>query len=355
MADSIVVEGLSKRLGKRQVLDGISLSAPAGSVIALLGPNGAGKTTMVRVLSTLLRPDAGRVAICGHDVVAEPRRVRGLIGLTGQFAAVDGILTGRENLELVGGLYRMGRAGARDRAQELLERFGLTEAADRRVGTYSGGMRRRLDLAASLLIKPRVLFLDEPTTGLDLRSRLGLWAEIEQLVRDGTTLLLTTQYLEEADRLADTVTVLDQGRAVAQGTPAVLKEQIGGDRVEFALADPARLDAAVGVLAPRALGEPQLDRTAARITLRLKEGEEGVGGALRDLRAAGVQVATHAVRSPTLDDVFLTLTGSGLEEREATGAEAAAAGGRGGRGGRDKRGGRGGRGRGARRAPGGER
>jgi ABC-2 type transport system ATP-binding protein len=248
VADSITVEGLGKRLGKKQVLEGISLSAPPGSVVALLGPNGAGKTTMVRVLSTLLRPDAGRVAICGVDVMANPRRIRAMIGLTGQFAAVDGVLTGRENLELVARLSRMGRSAARARTDELLDRFGLGEAADRLVRTYSGGMRRRLDLAASLLTRPAVLFLDEPTTGLDLRSRLELWSEIEQLVKDGTTLLLTTQYLEEADRLASTVTVLDQGRTVAQGTPTALKDQIGGDRVEFTLADPADLDRATGIL-----------------------------------------------------------------------------------------------------------
>lgn len=314
VADSITVEGLGKRLGKKQVLEGISLSAPPGSVVALLGPNGAGKTTMVRVLSTLLRPDAGRVVICGVDVVAHPRRIRAMIGLTGQFAAVDDVLTGRENLELVARLYRMGRTPARARTEELLDRFGLGEAADRLVRTYSGGMRRRLDLAASLLTRPAVLFLDEPTTGLDLRSRLGLWSEIEQLVRDGTTLLLTTQYLEEADRLASTVTVLDQGRTVAQGTPAALKDQIGGDRVEFALADPADLDRATGILRSHVGEEPQLDRTLARVTLRLPDGEDSVGAMLRDLRHDGVGVSTHVVRSPTLDDVFLALTGSGIAD-----------------------------------------
>ncbi|KUO16443.1 ATP-binding cassette domain-containing protein [Streptomyces dysideae] len=316
MADSITVEGLGKRLGKKQVLEGISLSAPPGAVVALLGPNGAGKTTMVRVLSTLLRPDAGRVAICGVDVVANPRRIRAMIGLTGQFAAVDGVLTGRENLELVARLYRMGRSAARARTDELLDRFGLGEAADRLVRTYSGGMRRRLDLAASLLTRPAVLFLDEPTTGLDLRSRLDLWSEIEQLVKDGTTLLLTTQYLEEADRLASTVTVLDQGRTVAQGTPAALKDQIGGDRVEFTLADPADLDRATGILRSHIDEEPQLDRALAQVTLRLPDGDDAVGAMLRDLRHSGMEVATHAVRSPTLDDVFLTLTGTSIADSE---------------------------------------
>ncbi|MFI5941662.1 ATP-binding cassette domain-containing protein [Streptomyces uncialis] len=316
MADSITVEELGKRLGKKQVLDRISLSAPPGSVVALLGPNGAGKTTMVRVLSTLLRPDAGRVAICGVDVVASPRRIRAMIGLTGQFAAVDDVLTGRENLELVARLSRMSRPAARARTAELLDRFGLGEAADRLVRTYSGGMRRRLDLAASLLTKPAVLFLDEPTTGLDLRSRLDLWSEIEQLVKDGTTLLLTTQYLEEADRLASTVTVLDQGRMVAQGTPAALKDQIGGDRVEFTLADPADLDRATDILRSRVDEEPQLDRALAQVTLRLPDSDNAVGAMLRDLRDSGLEVATHAVRSPTLDDVFLTLTGTSISDSE---------------------------------------
>ncbi|WP_225850083.1 ATP-binding cassette domain-containing protein [Streptomyces sp. HPF1205] len=316
MAASILVQGLVKRLGKKLVLDGLSMSAEAGTVVALLGPNGAGKTTTVRVLSTLLRPDAGRVEVCGIDVGAEPRRVRSMIGLTGQFAAVDGILTGRENLELVGRLYRIGRADARRRADDLLERLGLSEAAGQLVKTYSGGMRRRLDLAASLLIRPRVLFLDEPTTGLDLRSRIDLWSEIDLLVRDGTTLLLTTQYLEEADRLADSVTVIDRGTMVAQGTPAELKEQVGGDRVTFTLADPADLDRAADALAGHGGKEPFRDRTRAELTLRLEGGLDTVATMTRELNEAGIDDVVHTVRRPTLDDVFLELTG-------ATAAEAA--------------------------------
>jgi ABC-2 type transport system ATP-binding protein len=309
VTESILVQGLVKRLGKKQVLDGISMSAAEGTVLALLGPNGAGKTTTVRVLSTLLRPDAGRVEVCGIDVAAEPRRVRGLIGLTGQFAAVDEILTGRENLELVGRLHRIGRAEARRRAGDLLERLGLGDAADQRVKTYSGGMRRRLDLTASLLVRPRVLFLDEPTTGLDLRSRLDLWSEIELLVRDGTTLLLTTQYLEEADRLADSVTVIDRGKVVAQGTPDVLKQQIGGERVTFTLGDPAGLDRAAEVLRAHGDKEPFRDRGRAELTLRLDGGVAAVGAMVHDLAAAGITEVTHAVRRPGLDDVFLALTG----------------------------------------------
>jgi ABC-2 type transport system ATP-binding protein len=314
VTESILIQGLVKRLGKKQALDGVSMSAGEGTVLALLGPNGAGKTTTVRVLSTLIRPDAGHVEVCGIDVTAQPRRVRGLIGLTGQFAAVDEILTGRENLELVGRLHRIGRAEARRRADDLLERMGLSEAAHQRVKTYSGGMRRRLDLTASLLVRPRVLFLDEPTTGLDLRSRLDLWSEIELLVRDGTTLLLTTQYLEEADRLADSVTVIDRGKVVAQGTPSELKQQVGDERVTFTLADPAELDRATEALRGHGDENPFHDRARAQLTLRLDGGIETVTAMLRDLSDAGITPVTHEVRRPSLDDVFLTLTGSTATE-----------------------------------------
>ncbi|GLY30394.1 ATP-binding cassette domain-containing protein [Kineosporia sp. NBRC 101731] len=309
MADVISVSGLRKRLGRSDVLDGLSLSAAEGSVVGLLGPNGAGKTTTVRVLSTLLKPDAGTVEICGVDVARDPSRVRHLIGLTGQFAAVDPILTGRENLELVARLYRIRRAEARRRAGEVIERFGLSEVAGQQVRTYSGGMRRRLDLAASILIRPRVLFLDEPTTGLDLEARLGLWDEIQGLARGGATILLTTQYLDEADHLADSVTVLDHGRTVAQGTPDQLKTRIGGDRVEFLLADPADLDRAVAVVRHDGVDEPVTDRILAQITVPLVGDVTSVNEHLRALHAAGIALVTHSVRRPTLDDVFLTLTG----------------------------------------------
>ncbi|WP_341720568.1 ATP-binding cassette domain-containing protein [Micromonospora sp. FIMYZ51] len=317
MVYAIRAHNLTKKLGKKEVLHALSLEAPAGTVVGLLGPNGAGKTTTVRILSTLLPADSGRVEICGIDASAQPGRIRGLIGLTGQFAAVDQVLTGRENVELVARLYRIGRTEARRRTTEVLARFGLDEVAGRPVKTYSGGMRRRLDLATSILMRPQVLFLDEPTTGLDLESRLGLWAEIEMLVRDGTTVLLTTQYLDEADRLASSITVLDHGRTVAQGTPTELKSQVGGDRVEFVLADPAQIETAVATLRTVGEREPVVDRSLAQVTVRLGGDIAAVAEMLRRLRDADVQVVTHVVRQPTLDDVFLALTGS----RAATAAE----------------------------------
>ena len=321
MAEAISVHGLKKRLGKNEVLDGLSLSAEEGTVVGLLGPNGAGKTTTVRVLATLLRPDAGEVRVCGIDVTAKPAQVRRIIGLTGQFAAVDPILTGRENLELVARLYRIGRSEARRRSTEVLERFALAEVANAQVKTYSGGMRRRLDLAASILIRPRVLFLDEPTTGLDLESRLGLWEEIEGLVRDGATVLLTTQYLDEADHLAGTITVLDHGRTVAQGSPDDLKTQIGGDRVEFILGSPADVDPAVKLLRREGDPEPVVDRKLAQVTVRLSgDDTASVAARLDALRNNGIDLVTHAVRRPTLDDVFLTLTGRRIKRDGSPGA-----------------------------------
>ncbi|GAA4461854.1 daunorubicin resistance protein DrrA family ABC transporter ATP-binding protein [Phytohabitans houttuyneae] len=269
----------------------------------------------MRLLATLLRPDAGQVSICGVDALAQPRRVRGMIGLTGQFAAVDPVLTGRENLELVAQLYRMGRAAAKQRSTETLERFGLGEVAGNQVKTYSGGMRRRLDLAASVLIRPRVLFLDEPTTGLDLESRRELWKEIRELVAAGTTVLLTTQYLDEADTLADSITVLDNGQTVAQGTPGEIKARVGGDRVEFTLADPAALDRAEAILRDHAGadGELSVDRTLAQVTARLKGDITAVAPMLLALREGGIDIVTHVVRQPTLDDAFLALTGSRIK------------------------------------------
>ncbi|WP_435123304.1 ATP-binding cassette domain-containing protein [Micromonospora tulbaghiae] len=310
MADAIRARDINKQLGKNKVVSALSLDAAPGTVVGLLGPNGAGKTTTVRILSTLLRADSGTVEIYGVDAAKQPGRVRSMIGLTGQFAAVDPVLTGRENVELVARLYRIGRAEARRRTGEVLTRFGLDEVADKQVKTYSGGTRRRLDLATSILIRPRVLFLDEPTTGLDLESRLGLWTEIEMLVREGTTVLLTTQYLDEADRLAKTITVLDKGRAVAQGTPSELKSRVGGDRVEFVLEDPARLDDAVALLRAPGAEEPVVDRPLAQITARMGDDLVRVADALNRLADHDIRVATHVVRRPTLDDVFLALTGS---------------------------------------------
>ncbi|WP_197523392.1 ATP-binding cassette domain-containing protein [Actinokineospora pegani] len=291
----VAVRGLVKSLGGRRVLDGVDLEVPAGGVLALLGPNGAGKTTVVRVLSTLLRPDAGTVVVNGHDVVAAPHRVRGTIGLTGQYAAVDGLLTGAENLRMMARLARLGRRAAHARADALLERFDLVEAGGRQVRAYSGGMRRRLDLAASLVARPPLLVLDEPTTGLDPRSRATLWSAIRELLTEGTTVVLTTQYLEEADRLADHVTVLDGGRVVAEGSPARLKASVGADRLELGFADAAAASSAADLLGGAATG--------ASVSLALSSVPH-----LRDVLAA-VDPVTVAIAKPTLDDVFLELTG----------------------------------------------
>ena len=292
--------GLRKSFGPTVVLEGVDLRVDEGSVLALLGPNGAGKTTIVRILTTLTRPDAGHATIAGYDVVREPSKVRGVISLTGQSAAVDDNQTGRENLVMIGRLMHLGRSTARQRADDLLEQFGLTGAMNRRVKTYSGGMSRRLDLAMSLIARPRVIFLDEPTTGLDPASRLTMWDAIGELVRDGTTILLTTQYLEEADRLADRIVLLDQGRITASGTADALKTQIGGERIELYFADPAdALKAAglVGGLADGLVLNLPSDGSAAHLH-----------AVLDDLRARGPQPDRVASHRPTLDDVFLTLT-----------------------------------------------
>lgn len=314
MSDIIVAEGLVKRFGDVVALNGLDLHVPEGTVYGLLGPNGAGKTTAVRILTTLLKPDAGIATVDGLDVVRKPNAVRRVIGLTGQYAAVDEYLTGRENLRMFGDLYHLPPAYVKARSQELLDRFDLAHAADRSLRTYSGGMRRRLDLAASLIAKPRVLFLDEPTTGLDPRSRLGLWEVITDLVADGTTVLLTTQYLEEADQLAEEIVVIDHGRVIAQGTSDALKDQVGGDRLEVVVADPAQLEAAAAAIRPVATGEVTVDRADARIVAPVTGGSLTLVDAVRALDTAHVGIADVALRRPTLDDVFLAITGHAAEE-----------------------------------------
>ncbi len=312
---AILAEGLGKRYGHTLALTGVDLRVSTGGVLGLLGPNGAGKTTVVRILATLLRPDAGHARVAGLDVVRQASAVRRLIGLSGQYAAVDAYLTGRENLRMIGRLSGLRRAAASRRAGELLELFDLADAADRTVRTWSGGMRRRLDVAASLVARPRVLFLDEPTTGLDPRGRIGLWRLLGELTAHGTTLLLTTQYLEEADRLADTIVVLDQGRVIATGTPAQLKAQVGGDRLELQALpgdDPARLAAALAGLGS---GPAVLDADAGRVVVPVTDGPGILPQVAGRLAAGGLRVADLALRRPTLDDVFLTLTG-GSRERD---------------------------------------
>lgn len=305
----IRTSGLVKRFGKVTALDGLDLVVPRGTVLGLLGPNGAGKTTAVRILTTLLTPDAGSAEVAGLDLLREPGKVRERIGLSGQNAAVDEHLTGYENLEMVGRLYRLGRRAAQARARELLERFELTEAADRVAKTYSGGMRRRLDLAAALVATPEVVFLDEPTTGLDPRSRAGMWDTIRELVRGGSTVLLTTQYMEEADQLADDIVVIDHGRVIAHGTADDLKTKIGGERIEVVLEDPADVAGARRVLEGLSGGEVQVDEESRRLTAAVGGGADSLREALLLLKNGKVEVLDVGLRRPTLDDVFLTLTG----------------------------------------------
>jgi ABC-2 type transport system ATP-binding protein len=311
---AILTEGLRKSYGPVRALDGVDLAVAHGTVFGLLGPNGAGKTTCVRILTTLLVPDEGRAEVAGLDVVRDATLLRTRIGLAGQYAAVDENLTGVENLEMIGRLYHMSRGGARERARELLELFELTEAGDRVAKTYSGGMRRRLDLAGALVARPPILFLDEPTTGLDPRSRQGMWRLITELVGEGTTVLLTTQYLEEADHLADQIAVIDHGRVIAEGTSDELKDRYGGERVEVVLGETADRDTALRALAPMTdgPGEPECDGRTVRVPVKTRPGV--VAEAVRRLDEAGVELEDLEVHRPTLDDVFLSLTGHVAEE-----------------------------------------
>jgi ABC-2 type transport system ATP-binding protein len=313
VSEAIYTEALRKRFGDTTALNGIDLSAAPGSVLGLLGPNGAGKTTVVRVLATLLRPDGGRAVVAGHDVATDPVAVRRRIGLAGQYAAVDELLTGRENLVLIGTLLHLGRSAARRRAAELLDRFRLTPAADRPVGTYSGGMRRRLDLASCLVTHPAVLFLDEPSTGLDPASRQDLWAAVRELVSEGVTVLLTTQYLEEADQLADQVVVVAAGRVVANGTPDELKRKVGRARLRVSVSRPELREPAVHALSRIAVEHPVVDDKGV-IVLQPREGIDGIADAALALREADVEVENFALYRPTLDDVFLNLVGPAAKE-----------------------------------------
>jgi ABC-2 type transport system ATP-binding protein len=317
MSKAISAQGLVKSFGDVKALNGIDLEVEQGSVVGLLGPNGSGKTTIVRILTTLLRADSGTASIGGFDVQSQPDDVRSVIGLTGQYAAVDQYLTGRENLELFGRLFHLSKRDAATRADELLERFSLSDAADRGIKGYSGGMRRRLDLAASLIGRPSVLFLDEPTTGLDPRSRQGMWDVIQSLVAEGTTVLLTTQYLEEADQLASSIVVLDHGNVIAKGTSDELKNQVGGDRIELVVSNAADSLRAATVLAPFSSGQATVDEDAKRILVPVAGGSNAIVDAIRALDEASIAITDIALRRPTLDDVFLSLTGRITEEDQA--------------------------------------
>ncbi|GGS25445.1 ATP-binding cassette domain-containing protein [Streptomyces griseoviridis] len=321
MPGAIYAEGLVKTFGDVKALDGVDLDVPEGTVLGLLGPNGAGKTTAVRCLTTLLRPDRGRAVVAGLDVLGQPDAVRRSIGLSGQFAAVDEYLTGRENLQMVGQLYQMRAKPAKARAAELLEQFHLADAADRPAKTYSGGMRRRLDLAAALVVSPPVMFMDEPTTGLDPRNRQQLWEVIKQLVSGGTTLLLTTQYLEEADHLAHDIAVVDHGRVIAQGTSDQLKARTGGERVEVVVHDREHLSAAAAVLGGLGKGEATVEDHMRKLTVPVTGGAKLLSEIIRELDGRGIEIDDIGLRRPTLDDVFLSLTGHAAETEGTEGPQ----------------------------------
>ena len=309
--------GLHKSFGETHALAGLDFDVKEGTILCVLGPNGAGKTTAVRILTTLTRADAGTAKVAGIDVQRHPAEVRDKIGVAGQYAALDELLTGRENLEMVGRLYRVNARDARSRATALIEHFELTEAADRVVKNYSGGMRRRLDLGAALMAEPPVIFLDEPTTGLDPKGRLSMWDLIEELAREGTTVLMTTQYLEEADRLADDIVVIDHGRAIARGTALELKQQVGGERLEITISDNPYLDAARRVLEALGEGPARVDQEQRRVSVAVRSHDGVLTRAIRELDAAGVHVDDIGFRRPTLDEVFLALTGRPAEESVA--------------------------------------
>ncbi|AZQ73227.1 ATP-binding cassette domain-containing protein [Streptomyces luteoverticillatus] len=309
MPGAIYAEGLVKTFGDVTALNGVDLDVPEGSVLGLLGPNGAGKTTAVRVLTTLIKPDRGKAVVAGIDVLRKPNDVRHAIGLSGQFAAVDEYLTGRENLRMVGRLYQLSGRDAKARAGELLERFNLAEAADRPAKTYSGGMRRRLDLAAALVVSPPVMFMDEPTTGLDPRNRQALWEVIQELVAGGTTLLLTTQYLEEADHLAHDICVIDHGRVIARGTSDQLKARTGGERVELVVHEREHIAPALGVIRAFGKGEPTVEEHTRKVIVPVSGGAKLLAEVIRELDGRGIEIDDIALRRPTLDDVFISLTG----------------------------------------------
>ncbi len=314
---AIIAEEVYKHFGEIKALDGVSIGAETGKVLGLLGPNGAGKTTLVRILTTLLKPDSGNVNVGGLDVLRQKQHVREIIGLAGQSAAVDEILTGRENLVMVGRLYHMPRSASRQRAQELLEQFSLTDAADRPVKTYSGGMRRRLDLAASIVARPDILFLDEPTTGLDPRTRIVMWDTIRSLVSDGTTLLLTTQYLEEADELADKIVVIDHGKVIAEGTSDELKANMAADFIDITVANPVETAKASQLLGPLSNESPQTDEGRGNVSIAVESGAQSIAEVVRLLDAEAIHIAELNLRRPSLNDVFLSITGEEIVEEQA--------------------------------------
>ncbi|MFJ9372246.1 ATP-binding cassette domain-containing protein [Streptomyces sp. NPDC101455] len=315
MPGAIYAEGLVKTFGDVKALDGVDLDVPEGTVLGLLGPNGAGKTTAVRCLTTLLRPDSGKLVVAGLDVLKQPNEVRRSIGLSGQFAAVDEYLTGRENLQMVGQLYQMKAKAAKARADQLLDQFNLADAADRTAKTYSGGMRRRLDLAAALVVSPPVMFMDEPTTGLDPRNRQMLWEVIKRLVSGGTTLLLTTQYLEEADHLAHDIAVVDHGRVIARGTSDQLKARTGGERVEVVVHERDHIQIASEVLLGFGKGDTTVEEHTRKLTVPVTGGAKLLAEVIRELDSRGIEIDDIGLRRPTLDDVFLSLTGHLAEEK----------------------------------------